>query len=80
MKTTEQRLNNVIGQLTGAKGMLAGSERDCFAVLTQLKAAKSALSAVMDKIVSEELDHCWPAARGAGKAKIIKIFQEIIKK
>ncbi len=80
MKTPEQRLNNVIGQLSGAKKILAEPQRDCFLLLTQLKAARSALSALMDKIVGEEFDRCLIDPQRHDKAKIEKIFKEIINK
>ena len=79
MKTLEQRINNVIGQLTGAKKMLTSEQRDCFALLTQLKAARSALSSVMEKLVGAELDNCLMNTDGKDKNKMEKIFKEIIK-
>lgn len=80
MKTTEQRLNNIIGQLTGAKNMLADKDRDCFSLLIQLKAAKSAMSSLMEKIVSEELDHCLINQHRPNREKMTKIFKEVISK
>ena len=80
MKTPVNRLNTIIGQLNGAKKMLSDDERDCFALLIQLKAARSAISSLMEKVVSEEFDHCLLSSKKYGKAKIEKIFKEIIKK
>jgi DNA-binding FrmR family transcriptional regulator len=80
MKTTEQRLNNIIGQLTGAKSMLVDTSRDCFSLLIQLKAAKSAMSSLMEKIVSEELDHCLINQHHPNREKMTKIFKEVISK
>jgi len=80
MKTTEQRLNNIIGQLEGAKKMLANKERDCFAMLIQMKAARSAMSALMEKVVGEEFDRCLLVPHQGNKEKIEKILKEIIKK
>jgi DNA-binding FrmR family transcriptional regulator len=80
MKTIEQRVNNIIGQLEGAKKMLADKKRDCFSLLIQLKAAKSGVSALMEKIVGEEFDHCLLESRKLSKEKMEKIFKEIIKK
>jgi DNA-binding FrmR family transcriptional regulator len=80
MKTTEQRLNNIIGQLTGAKNMLADKRRDCFSLLIQLKAAKSAMSSLMEKVVSEELDHCLIGQHHPNREKMTKIFKEVISK
>lgn len=78
MKTTEQRFNNIIGQLEGAKKMLADSNRDCFSLLIQLKAIKSALASLMEKIVSEEFDRCLADQKQDHKEKMEQIFKEII--
>ncbi len=78
MKTTEQRINNIIGQLEGAKKMLAVSNKDCFSVIVQLKAARSAISSLMNKIMTEEMVDCL-AGKNKQPDKIAKIFNEIIK-
>ena len=80
MKTLEQRLNNIIGQLQGAQKIFAASERDCFKILIQLKAAKSAISVLMDKMVGEEFDRCLINPRSHDKVKIEKLLKEIINK
>ena len=80
MKTFDQRLNNIIGQLSGAKKMLAQPQRDCFSLLIQLKAARSALSSLMEQIVGTELDCCLLNNKKPDKIKMEKIFKEIIKK
>ncbi len=80
MKTADQRLNNIIGQLEGAKKMLVDKDRDCFALLIQLKAAKSAMSSLMEKIVSEEFDRCLIGPHKASRDKMEKIFKEIMNK
>lgn len=79
IKTTEQRINNIVGQLEGAKKMLADKNKDCFALIMQLKAIRSAMSSLMDKVISEEMDHCF-INKNSNKEKITKIFKEIIKK
>jgi DNA-binding FrmR family transcriptional regulator len=80
MKTAQQRLNNIIGQLEGAKKMLADNNRDCFSLLIQLKASRSAISALMEKLVGEEFDRCLVGPHKKNKVNIEKIFKEIIKK
>lgn len=80
MKTVEQRLNNVIGQLEGAKKMFTNPERDCFSLLIQMKAARSAISSLMEKIVGEEFDRCLLRPHKNSKESIEKILKEIIKK
>lgn len=54
MKTTVQKLNNVIGQLEGIKKMLEGG-RPCTDVLIQLKASKSALSSATTAYIEEHM-------------------------
>ena len=78
MKTTEQRINNIIGQLEGAKKMLAEEKRDCFSLIIQLKAVKSAMSSLMEKIIAEEFSHCLLDKRITETEKIEKIFKEVI--
>lgn len=80
IKTPENRLNNIIGQLNGAKKMLADQDRDCFALVIQLKAARSAISALIEKIVGEEFDRCLLSSKKHGKGEMEKILKEIINK
>lgn len=79
IKTTEQRINNIIGQLEGSKKMLANKDKDCFALIIQLKAIRSAMSSLMDKVISEEMDHCF-VNNSKKQEQISKILKEIIKK
>lgn len=53
MKSLSQRLNNISGQVDGVKKMI-DQKRDCEKVLVQLKAIKSAVSAIMDEIVETQ--------------------------
>ena len=78
MKTTEQRINNIVGQLEGAKKMLDCPNKDCLAVVMQLKAARSAVSSLMTKLLEEEIDNCL-AKNKKQPGKISKLFKEIIK-
>ncbi len=80
MKTTEQRINNIIGQLEGVKKMACDKQRDCFSVLIQMKAIKSAIASLMEKTIATELDHCLVSEKASNKDKLEKIFKEIIKK
>jgi len=80
MKTTEQRINNIIGQLEGAKKMLNSKERDCFSLIIQLKAIKSAMASLMETIIAAEFNHCLIDKKVSDKEKITKFFNEIIKK
>ena len=80
MKTTEQRINNIIGQLEGAKKMLNNKKKDCFSLIVQLKAIKSAMASLMEVIIAGEFDHCLLDQKIKDKEKITKFFKEIIKK
>lgn len=81
MKTSEQRINNIIGQLEGIKKMLIESPDDCFALLTQMKAVKSAVSSLTEKILSVEFDRCLGVRLAPEKrTKMENLFKEIIKK
>jgi DNA-binding FrmR family transcriptional regulator len=77
MKSPQQRINNIIGQLEGIKRLIEAKDKDCFAVINQLKAAKSAVSSLMEKIIAEELVSC--AVPGKENNKINKIIKEMIK-
>lgn len=79
IKSTEQRINNIIGQLEGAKKMLAAGDKDCFALIMQLKAIRAAMSSLMDKVIGDEMDRCF-INKNSNQEKISKIFKEIIKK
>ena len=78
MKTAEQRINNIIGQLEGAKKMLAQKNGDCFSLIIQLKAVKSAMGSLMEKIIAEEFTYCLVDKKIQEKDKIAKIFKELI--
>lgn len=81
MKTTEQRINNIIGQLEGIKKMMIKSPDDCFALLTQMKAVKSAVASLTEKIVSSEFDRCLGGHLSLEKkSKMEGLFREVIKK
>jgi DNA-binding FrmR family transcriptional regulator len=77
MKTSEQRINNIIGQLEGAKKMLSVPGDDCLKIIVQLKATRSAISSLMNKIIVEEMDECLLGKKRQPE-KIAKIFKEII--
>lgn len=79
MKTNIQRANNIIGQLEGLKKLLESDDKDCFELINQLKAIKSATTSLLTKVVRSEFDSCLADPR-AEKEKILKIFEEIAKK
>jgi len=80
MKSTEQRINNIIGQLTGIKKMLIEKPDDCFSILVQMKAVKSAMTSLTEQILSKELDRCLKNGFApAKKQKAEAILKEVIK-
>ncbi|MFA5644109.1 MAG: metal-sensitive transcriptional regulator [Patescibacteria group bacterium] len=80
MRNTEQRINIIIGQLEGIKKMLKQKEKNCFDSVIQLKAVKSSVSSLMDKVLEEEFNSCFLKEGPSNKGKIKKIFSEILKK
>jgi DNA-binding FrmR family transcriptional regulator len=80
MKTSEQRINNIIGQLEGVKKMLATGPQDCVALIVQLKAVKSAMASLMEKIIADEFSYCLLDEKLSSQQKMEKIFKELINK
>jgi len=72
MKSNQQRLNNIIGQIEGIKKMM-DSGTDCLKVLTQLKAIKSAVGGVMDALVEDKFDTCLKSVSKDDKQLLINI-------
>lgn len=72
MKSIQQRLNNIAGQIEGVKKMV-DEEKDCVQVLTQLKAIKSAIGSVMDTVVEEQFDTCMKSLKDEDKKLLVKI-------
>jgi len=76
MKTSEQLMNNIIGQLNGINKMIDG-EKDCFLVLTQMKAARSALKSLMNKYIEENFSNCMSCRTNEKKLKMKKLIVEL---
>lgn len=80
MKDSKQLLNNIIGQLEGVKKMIDENE-ECFDVLVQLKAARSANSNLIDKYVEENFNEVLKSCNEKEREKVCKkFFSEIIKR
>lgn len=77
-KNSQQRINNIIGQLEGIKKMLDG-DQDCVKVLVQMKAVKAALNSVTSKLVEENMNNCIGALQGKNKEKMTTLIKEITK-
>lgn len=73
MKSDIQRINNIIGQLEGIKKMIE-SEKDCFDVLTQIKATKSALQSFTTQFVSGEFTSCMASCKKTEQEDTCKKF------
>lgn len=80
MKSNEQRINIIIGQLEAVKKMLSEKNNDCTDLIIQLKAIKSALSAVLEKIVSEEMGRCLIGQKKDSQEKMLKMLKELASK
>jgi DNA-binding FrmR family transcriptional regulator len=78
VRTSEQRLNIIIGQLNGLKKTLAGGHYDCSALITQIKATKAGLDAVLEKTLEEQLDRCLKTAKS--KPEVKKIFSQAVRR
>jgi len=76
-RTPEQRLNIIIGQLNGLKKAIGQSNYECSALITQIKAVKAGLDAVLEKILEEQLDRCLKATKA--KPEVKKIFNQVIR-
>jgi len=53
MKSIQQRLNNIAGQIEGVKKMV-NSECECEKMLMQLKAVKFGVSAIMEEMIEAQ--------------------------
>lgn len=80
IKTPEQRINNIVGQLNGINKMLKSQGEDCLVVLTQLKAVKSAVSSLMEVVMENRFNSCLKRTNDKDQLMAKKIFSEIIKK
>jgi len=79
MKTTEQLINNLVGQLNGINKMI-NEKKNCIEVVTQMKAVKSGLSSIMNKYMENNFKECFKKGFKAGdQRKIKKIVSEITK-
>ncbi|RMD51956.1 metal-sensitive transcriptional regulator [Candidatus Parcubacteria bacterium] len=78
MKSDIQRINNIIGQLEGIKKMIE-NEKDCFEVIVQVKAVKSAMHSFASHYISEQLLGCINSCRkDEQKNTCKKLIKEII--
>ncbi|HHE76606.1 MAG TPA: metal-sensitive transcriptional regulator [Candidatus Parcubacteria bacterium] len=80
MKDNTQLINNIIGQLTGIERMIEDG-KDCFDVLTQIKAARSAIDSLAVKYIEREFLNCLKACNTKEKEQTCRMFlKELIKR
>lgn len=72
MKSIDQRLNNISGQIEGVRKMIA-QDKDCLQVLIQLKAIKSAVGGVINTIIENQFDTCLQSLKSDDKKLLVKI-------
>lgn len=57
MKTKQQLINNIIGQLNGISKMIA-VDKSCSSVIIQMKAVKSAMNNLTNKYIEDNIIDC----------------------
>ena len=78
MKSQHQLIRNIVGQLEGVDKMI-DEKKECFTVLTQMKAARSAIDALSIKYIEKEFSSCLDKCQTNKKDDICKkFFKEII--
>ena len=74
LKSNEQLINNIIGQLNGINKMI-DNKKDCFSIIIQLKAVKSATNNLMNKYIEESFKSCVDGCQSPTKVK--KLLKEL---
>ena len=77
-KTSEQLINNIVGQLNGINKMV-DNKKDCFAVLIQMKAVKSAMNSFMNKYIEDNFSSCMTCPTKIKQNKMKKLIVELTK-
>jgi len=77
-KDKKQLINNIIGQLNGINKMIE-DDKDCFEVIIQMKAVKSAFNSLLLKFCEENLMECSQGVKNKNKKNMEKLLKEIIK-
>jgi len=77
-KNYGQRINNISGQINGVSRMIQ-EEKDCFEILTQLKAVRSAIDSLMNKYIEEKVDSCISSNKSEDKQTLKKLFLKVNK-
>lgn len=75
----QKRLNRVIGQLNGVKGMIEDN-RYCGDVLVQLCAAESALKSVSCLVLENHMQTCVVEEIQAGNTEVVTELMGLVRK
>ena len=75
----QKRLNRVIGQLNGVKGMI-DDNRYCGDVLIQLAAAEAAVRRISEMVLHNHLETCVVEKVQAGETEVIDEVMDLIRK
>jgi len=80
MKDNSQLINNLIGQLRGVDKMIQEG-KNCFDVLNQIKAARSALDSLTTKYIEKEFTNFLKTCSSKNKEQACReFFSQLIKK
>lgn len=77
-KNQTQLINNMIGQLEGIKRMMEKKE-DCYKVLIQLKAVKSASENLLLRFAQENMLQCAARLQKKEQTQLALLLKEIVK-
>lgn len=77
MKNNQQLINNIIGQLNGI-GRMLDEKKECQQVLIQLKAIKSALNSLTNKIIEDNSSQCLKNISPKNKKDLQVLLKELI--
>ena len=72
MKSPQDRLSIIIGQLSGIKKMMDNGD-DCIKLITQLRASRSGIESVIDTIIVDKFDTCLKNLSSTDKKLLINI-------
>lgn len=72
MKSPQDRLSIIIGQLNGIKKMMDNGD-DCIKLITQLRASRSGIESIIDTIIANKFDTCLQGLKSSDKKLLINI-------
>ena len=79
MKSNEQLINNILGQLEGIKKMMV-ARKSCKEVIVQLKAVRASMDAMTRKYLYSQMKKCVNSEKGKNNySQIETIVAELIR-